>query len=123
MLAPYLHSKLAAKPQPPDPVYIEQALSLPRATTIDLATDNISRLSEMKAQGLLDFATADSLINDNRIILNGLIDEAKLLAAQGGPQEQTIRIEGGLPPLAGTDIIMPQLNGHIVPAIEGVTRS
>jgi hypothetical protein len=75
MLAPYLHSKLAAKPQPPDPVFIEQALTLPRATTLAIALDNISRLSEMKAQGQLDFATADTFINDNRIIADRLIDE------------------------------------------------
>ena len=28
MLAPYLHSKLAAKPQAPDPIYMEQAVTL-----------------------------------------------------------------------------------------------
>jgi hypothetical protein len=33
MLAPYLHSKLAAKVTPPDPVYVEQALNLPAPST------------------------------------------------------------------------------------------
>jgi hypothetical protein len=118
MLAPYLHSKLAAKPQPPDPVYVERALNLPRPTTLEIALDNISRLTEMKAQGQLDFATADSFINDNRIIADKLIDEEKLRAQVADPnREQSIRIEGGLPPLLGTDIIMPKLNGREAPAV------
>ena len=60
-------------------------------------------------------ATADSLINDQRVVLNAMIDEAKLIAAQGDPnREQVIRIEGGMDHLPGTDIIMPerQLNGR-----------
>lgn len=114
MLAPYLHSKLASTPVPPPPVYIEEAISLPRPTSIDQASNNIARLSEMKAQGQLDFATADSLINDNRTILYALIDEAKLLAAQGGSPQQTIRIENALPQLPGTRIVMPNVNGNTV---------
>jgi hypothetical protein len=35
------------------------------------------------------------------------VDEAKILAAQGQGPEPLIRIEGGLPRLLGTDIIMP----------------
>lgn len=119
MLAPYLHSKLAAKPQPPDPIYIEQAISLPPPSTIRQAVENIYKLSEMKSTGKLDIVTADSLIADHRVILDALVDEQKLLTAQGGPPEQVIRIEGGLPLLPGTDVIMPtreggprDLNGH-----------
>jgi hypothetical protein len=112
MLAPYLHSKLAAKPQPPDPVYVEQAINLPRPTTIKQAYENIALLTEYKSTAKLDFVTADSLINDQKVILYALIDEAKLLAAQGGSPEQVIRIEGGMPVLPGTNIIMPELNGH-----------
>jgi hypothetical protein len=97
MLAPYLHSKLAAKPQPPDPVYVEEAINLPRPTTIKQAYENIALLTEYKSQARLDLATADSLINDQKVILYALIDEAKLLAVQGGGPETTIKIEGGLP--------------------------
>jgi hypothetical protein len=113
MLAPYLHSKLAAKPQPPDPVYVEEAVNLPRPSTIKQAYENIALLTEYKSQGKLDLATADSLISDQKVILYALIDEAKLLAAQGGPPEQIIRIEGGMPRAPGHEgIIMPTLNGH-----------
>jgi hypothetical protein len=34
----------------------------------------------MKASGQLDVATADSLINDQRVVLNAMVDEAKLIA-------------------------------------------
>ena len=114
MLAPYLHSKCMAKPVPPDPVYFEQAVSLTRPTNIREAYENILKLSEMKAQGQLDVATADSLIADQRVVLNAMVDEAKLLAANGDPtQPQQIVITGGLPVLPGTNITMPeQLNGH-----------
>jgi hypothetical protein len=82
-LAPFLHSKRGTIPVPPLPVYIQEAVSLPSPTTIKQAYENIARLSEMKALGQLDFVTVDSLINDNRIILDALVDEAKLIAQTG----------------------------------------
>jgi hypothetical protein len=115
MLAPYLHSKMGSTPVPPPPQYIEEAVSLPAPSTIRQAYENISRLAEMKALGKLDLATADSLINDQRVILNALVDEAKLIAAQGPTGDMTIRIEGGLPSLPGTNIAMPLANGHELP--------
>jgi hypothetical protein len=39
-----------------------------------------------------------------------LVDEAKLLTAGEGNGDQVVRIEGGLPELPGTNIIMPELN-------------
>src|SRR6516164_1949996 len=84
MLAPYLHSKNATKPVQPDPVYFETN-ALPRPANISEACNNIALLSEMKATDQLDVVTADSLINDQRIILNAMVDEAKLLAANPDP--------------------------------------
>jgi hypothetical protein len=43
---------------------------------------------------------------------DGLIEEAKLITAQGGGPEQVIKIEGGLPELPGTRVEMPVPNGH-----------
>ena len=113
MLAPYLHSKLASTPVPPPPQYFEEAVNLPRPTSIREAYENVALLSEYKATGKIDIATANSLIEDQRVILNAMVDEAKLLTAQGGQPEQTIYIEGGLPNLPGTEIIMPptRMNG------------
>jgi hypothetical protein len=112
MLAPYLHSKNATKPVAPDPVYFE-AEALPRPKSIAQACDNIALLTEMKSTGKMDVATADSLITDQRYILDALVDEAKLIAANGDPNaQQRIVIAGGLPELPGTSIILPQFNGH-----------
>jgi hypothetical protein len=109
-LAPYLHSKNATKPVAPDPVYFETE-ALPRPANIAEACNNIALLSEKKATGQLDVVTADSLIADQRIILNAMVDEAKLLSADASTLPQVIKIEGGLPPIPGCDVIMPQLNG------------
>jgi hypothetical protein len=111
----YYHSELGATPIPPSPVYVREAISLPRPTNIREVYENILKLSEMKSLGQLDVAMADSLINDQRVVLNAMVDEAKLLAAAGNPnQEQRIIIEGGLPTLRGCEgVIMPhQLNGN-----------
>jgi hypothetical protein len=104
---PFYHSKLGATPVPPPPQYLELQFQIPLARTLDQALKNIAYLSDLKATGQIDVASADSLINDNRTIANALVDEAKILAAQGQGPEPLIRIEGGLPRLLGTDIIMP----------------
>jgi hypothetical protein len=111
------------------PRYIEEPIDLPRPTTLEQANANIALISELKAQGRIDLDFANSLIADNRTIADNIIAEEELklkLAAHGG-QPSVIRIEGGLPELPGTNIIMPEINqgtnGHIIdheprPAIE-----
>jgi hypothetical protein len=113
--APYLYNKLGAKPAPPDPVYIEHEVHLPcpEPTTIVQVNSNIWYLHQLKLTGQIDLVSADNLINDQRILGNNIIDQSKLIAANGDPNhEQRIVISGGLPPLPGCDIIAPQLNGH-----------
>jgi hypothetical protein len=112
MLAPYMHSKMGPKPQPPDPVYIEQAISLPKPTSIAIACENIARLTEMKNLGQLDMVTADSLIADQRFIAHVMVEELKALKDDKGTRPLIIDIRGGLPLLPGTNIIMPKMNGH-----------
>lgn len=117
-LMPYFYNKLA----PVTPLlFIEEPISIPRPTTIKQAYGNIAYISELKAQGQIDKDWGDSLINDNRVILNGLIDEAKLIAQGDTTREQSIRIEGGLPALPGTNIVMPKINGNEVAAISHIT--
>jgi hypothetical protein len=91
---------------------IQQELQKPK--TITQAYENILYLSDLKAKGEIDIESADSLINDQRVVLNAMVDEAKLLAAQGDPTTpQQIIITGGLPQLPGNEnLIMPELNGH-----------
>jgi hypothetical protein len=82
--------------------------------TIEQARQNIWYLSQLKQTGQIDQAWGDNLIVDQEKIMNGIIDEAKLLTAGQGTGEQTIRVTGGLPSLPGCNITMPQLNGHVL---------
>jgi hypothetical protein len=117
VLAPYMHSKRGTTPSPR---YVEESITLPHPEpqTIEQANANIAYLSVQKVQGLISVDSADSIIGDNQKFVDNLIAEEelklKILSAQGGPREQTIHIEGGLPPLPGTDIIMPLSNGNMV---------
>jgi hypothetical protein len=117
MLAPYLHSKLGATPAPPPKIYLETQILLPCPSpkTIEQVNANIWYLTQLKLTGQLDREWGDNLIADQAKIANNLIDEAKLIAAQGDTRYQVIHITGGLPALPGTDITMPQLNGHTGP--------
>jgi hypothetical protein len=114
LLLPYKYSKMGTTPVPPALIFIEQALNLPKPTSIHQATQNIAYLSELKATGQIDQAWGDNLIADQTRILDALVEDAKLMLAQGGPAEQTIHISGGLPALPGTSIEMPRLNGHSI---------
>ena len=110
-LAPYLHSKYGTKIPPR---YIMEPVELPHLepTSIEQANTNINYISARKAAGTLDLEFANSLINDNRVIANNIVAEEELklkLTAQHGHPNQVIRIEGGLPPLPGTNVIMPEL--------------
>jgi hypothetical protein len=114
-LLPYLYNKrgtVAALR------YIEEPVDLPRATTLEQVNSNIALISEMKALGRIDLDFADSLISDNRTIANNLIAEEelklKMIAAGETTGEQRIVISGGMPPLPGCEIIMPELNGDPV---------
>jgi hypothetical protein len=71
--------------------------------------ENIAYLSQLKSDGRIDRTWAESLIFDQRALNDSLVDEAKLLAAGEANMEHVIRIEGGLPSLPGTEIIMPVL--------------
>ena len=117
LLMPYKYSKTQSSPAL---VYVEQEVRLPYkdTKTIPQARENIAYLSDLKAQGQIDLAAGDNLIADQYKILSALVDEAKI-AIQGGEQgDSRIVITGGLPPLPGTEVILPQINGHVIDAIE-----
>jgi hypothetical protein len=107
MLAPYLHGKVVPRAVP---VFFDQELSLSKPSTIDEAVNNVAYLSHLKSTGQIDRDWGDNLIQDQRVILNALVDEAKLLAANQANADHVIRIEGGLPDLPGTQIIMPSMD-------------
>ena len=106
-LLPYFHARRGSIIPPR---YIEEAVKLPRPTTIEQANENIATISELKALGHIDLEFADSLIADNKVAANYFLaqEELKLkFAAQGlSNQEQVIHIQGGLPELPGCEIDM-----------------
>jgi hypothetical protein len=114
-LMPYKYSKRGLSSEPPPLVYVVGTVELPHthATCVAHTLENIEHVSQLRRIGKLDQDTADRLVAEQRIIRDGLIEEAKLLMAQGGPPEQTIRISGGLPdlPLGPGDgpVIMPEI--------------
>src|SRR5215472_7734686 len=112
-LLPYLYPKRGAAATPR---YIDEPVQLPEPQTIEQANKNIAYISNLKAQGLIDLDFANSLIADNTTIANNLIAEEELRYKISPPEtrDTTIRVEGGLPALPGTQIEMPVLNGHAV---------
>jgi hypothetical protein len=93
----------------------------PHPTTVAQVRANIDYLTQLKSTGKIDLEWADSFIADQRILHDSLVDEAKLLAANGDTGDLTIRIEGGLPTLPGTDITMPLINGVEVYSAQWLT--
>lgn len=119
-LLPFKYSKCGARP----PLrYIEEPVSIPSPTTIAQARENIVFISDLKAQGRIDLDTADGLIADQKAAAGIMIEEAKLAAQGQGTGDTTIRIEGGLPQLPGTNVIFDEtaigMNGHNGHAING----
>jgi hypothetical protein len=123
-LAPYMHGKMGTIPPPR---YVEEPFTVPTFQTIDQAEDYLAEIPQRVARGELDFQSG---LDFSAMIRNWI--EAKLahtntdlkVAAQGGG-DATIRIEGGMPSLPGTSIIMDDtpfgsraINGHSGPSIE-----
>jgi hypothetical protein len=127
MLAPYVHSKRGTLPAPR---FIPEQIEVPTFTSIDKAEDYLNDLSVRLGHGELDSQSAlelGSLVKqwiDSRRA--GLELDLKIAAQNHGPNT-TIRIEGGLPSLPGTNVIMDDtavavavtVNGHNGSAING----
>jgi hypothetical protein len=120
MLAPYLHSKMAAVPAPR---FVDHPLEMPELNTIPDAEEFLAKIPLLVTKGELDFQSALELstLTKNWIEAKYHRDELQLKMAihdqTTGPQ--VIRIEGGLSQLPGTNIRMPDLNarnGHELPA-------
>jgi hypothetical protein len=117
LLLPYKYSKPQASPPK---IYVDEQIKLPHISpkTISQSNENILYLSELKATGQIDLHMGDNLIMDQCRVRDGLIDDAKLLAANGGSGDQHIVITGGLPQLPGCEnLIMPQINGHVIDSV------
>jgi hypothetical protein len=112
-LMPYLYSKLGAITPPR---FIETKIAVPEIQNIDDLAQFIIHVLRHVARGSLSFEHGKELVDLARASVHTKYadDELKLkIAAADNPlQPQRIIIEGGLPSLPGTNITMPQLNGH-----------
>jgi hypothetical protein len=120
--APYQTHKLGLAPAAPLLNFIETPVELPHphVTTLMQVVENIEHVSQLRRSGALDQDTADRLVGEQRVVRDAIAEAAKL-EAEHGTKDQTIQILGGLPPLPGTHIEMPELsglNGH--PTIDGL---
>jgi hypothetical protein len=115
-IASFFHCKKGSAP--PDLVYFRTKVELPhpRPTTQAQVRENILHVSDLKLSGKIDRDGGDNIIADQKVILASLLEEDKL---RGDAGDSIIEIRGGLPPLPGTQITMPDfsmnpLNGHVV---------
>ena len=138
MLAPYMHSKMQSTPTPR---FVEESFDIPTFTHLSDAEQFLARIAALVSSGSLDIQTALELstLAKNWIDAQYAREELAIKQYNAGSteHEQTIRIEGGLPALPGTNITMPTLdakpatNGHAalavptdaVPAIESASTS
>jgi hypothetical protein len=112
ILAPYLHSKRSVAA--PAPRYIDSPVQVPNFQSIEEAETFLAALPAMLGNGQLDSQSALELSTLTRNWLSAKYEREELrlktLHVHGAP-EQRIHISGGLPPLPGTNITMPVLNG------------
>ena len=113
---------------------MEEAIQVPDFQTIDEAQDFQKEIARRAAAGELELQTSldiSTLVGNWIRSRQATIELDLKVQGQGGGVE-TIRIEGGLPPLPGTDVIMPEINqgtnGHTIdhipaPAIEAAQSS
>src|SRR5262249_38542941 len=116
---PYKYSKCGTAPVQ---VYIDVPLDTPEFTHLSDAEQFLAKVAALVAHGQLDFQAGQNLstLAKNWIDTQYAREELAIKQYNAGTteHEQTIRIEGGLPALPGTNITMPVLdhepatNGH-----------
>jgi hypothetical protein len=119
LLMPYKYSKCGTAPVQ---VYIDIPLDTPEFTHLTDAEQFLAKVAALVAHGQLDFQAGQNLsaLAKNWIDAQYAREELAIKQYNAGSteHEQTIRIEGGLPALPGTNITMPTLehgpvtNGH-----------
>src|SRR5215831_5246432 len=138
LLMPYKYSKCGTAPVQ---VYIDVPLDTPEFTHLSDAEQFLAKVAALVAHGQLDFQAGQNLsaLAKNWIDSQYAREELAIKQYNAGSteHEQVIRVEGGLPPLPGTNITMPMLDGHAtngnghalaapvdaVPAIEAAPKS
>src|SRR6516225_8961874 len=113
LLMPYKYSKCGTAPVQ---VYIDIPLDTPEFTHLSDVEQFLAKVAVLVTHGQLDFQAGQNLsaLAKNRIDAQYAREELaiKQYNSRTNEHEQTIRIEGGLPALPGTNVTMPMLDGH-----------
>ena len=113
LLMPYKYSKCGTAPVQ---VYIDVPLDTPEFTHLSDAEQFLAKVAALVARGELDIQTGVELSSLAKAWIDSQYAREELAIKQynagSTEHEQTIRIEGGLPALPGTNITMPMLDGH-----------
>jgi hypothetical protein len=110
-LAPYCHPKMQATPTPR---YIDIQLDVPEFTHVSDAENFLAKIALLVARGHLDIQQGQELAGLVKLWIDSQYAKDELAYKISPPEtrDATIRIEGGLPPLPGTNVAMPMLDGH-----------
>jgi hypothetical protein len=112
-LMPYLYSKLGAITPPR---FIETIIHVPDFKSIDDVASFLHHITRHVARGTLSFDHGKELADLARawVHTHYADDELRLKIAAANDPTTPLKIilEGGLPPLPGTNVTMPNLNGH-----------
>jgi hypothetical protein len=122
-ILPYKHSKRGPTPAPR---YVDDPITVPDFVNVQDAQNFLADIARRSGAGELELQSAldISTLVKNWILSVTAQDEFQLkVQTQGGATDTTIRIEGGLPSLPGTNINMAkeptlQMNGHNGQVIE-----
>ena len=118
-LMPYKYSKRGTLVAPR---YVEDQITIPDFANIQEAQNFLADIARRAGAGELELASANDISNlvKNWVLSVTPQDELQLKIAKENPQgPQEIRIEGGLPPLPGTNVIMDdtalgRVNGKVI---------
>src|SRR6516162_4008694 len=95
---------------------VSTPIDVPDFQSVEEAEDFVKVLMQRVGQGELDFQSTNELSTRIQTWINskraGVDLDIKRLAHGDMTGDQIIKIEGGLPPLPGTTMTMPSINGH-----------
>jgi hypothetical protein len=120
ILAPYVHSKRGTLPAPR---FVDEPITVPDFQSIDQAEDFLAFIAQRAGKGELELQSANDISNLVRNWIEAKLahtnTDLKVQAQNSG--DATVRIEGGLPQLPGTNINMSNelvANGHTIDHLE-----
>jgi hypothetical protein len=114
-LANYCHPKMQSLPVPR---YVELQIDVPEFTHVSDAENFLAKIALLVARGHLDIQSAQELSGLVKLWIDSQYQKDELQFKLNPPEQRdtSIHVVGGLPALPGTQIDMPQFNGHVADA-------